>query len=232
VAGTRRHAVRATVLMARVALLPLLAAVVAGLALAVPAGAEGADCAGADVVPAADNLAVVGVATLCLINNERGAQGVRPLTEVPGLSAPARAYSVRMVTENFFSHVSPDGGSLVDRLSAARYIDPKGDWSVGENIAWGQAVLSSARSIVVAWMNSDGHRHNILAPEYTQIGIGIVPGTPGDASWGATYTTDFGDPQPAPARGHARKAKAAPRRGKRKRFGTCGRAGPRCRSSR
>jgi hypothetical protein len=42
-------------------------------------------------------------------------------------------------------------------------------------------------------MNSEGHRHNILEPDFTEVGIGVVPGTPGDPSWGATYTTDFGN---------------------------------------
>src|SRR4051794_40193430 len=100
---------------AKVALLASLGVVVA----AAPASAAGADCPGADVVPAADNLAVAGQATLCLLNNERGGQGLRPLTESAALTAPARAYSARMVTENFFGHVSPDGGPLVTRLTAA-----------------------------------------------------------------------------------------------------------------
>jgi hypothetical protein len=45
---------------------------------------------------------------------------------------------------------------------------------------------------MVAWMNSPEHRDNILEPDYDEVGIGVVPGTPGDTSWGATYTTDFG----------------------------------------
>jgi uncharacterized protein YkwD len=167
-------------------------AAVATLALTAPAGAQAAECAGADVVPAASNLTEVGQATLCLLNNERGARGLRAVTEVPGLTQPSRAYSARMVAESFFAHESPDGGTLVDRLTAAGYIAPHGDWTVGENIAWGQGNLSTPRSIVAAWMASPGHRKNILTSEYTEIGVGVVTGTPGDTSWGATYTTDFG----------------------------------------
>jgi hypothetical protein len=81
---------------------------------------------------------------------------------------------------------------VVDRLTAAGYIAPDGDWTVGENIAWGQAGLSTPRSIMAAWMASPGHRKNILTGEFTEIGLGVVTGTPGDTSWGATYTTDFG----------------------------------------
>jgi uncharacterized protein YkwD len=170
-----------------------LVAAVAALALAAPAGAQAADCGvAADYVPNAGNLAEVGQATLCLLNNERAAQRLRPVVEAPGLTQPSRAYSARMVAESFFAHESPDGGTLVDRLTGAGYIAPDGDWTVGENIAWGQGHLATPRNIVAAWMASPGHRKNVLTGEYTEIGLGVVTGTPGDASWGATYTTDFG----------------------------------------
>src|SRR6185503_11946654 len=180
---SRRHA--ATVLAAAVA------------ALAAPAGAQAsaqdAPCPGADLTPVAGNTTQVSQATLCLLNDERVSHGLQPLTVAQGLTQPSAAYSARMVTESFFAHVAPDGATLTDRLEANGYIDPDGDWTVGENIAWGQGNISTARAIMVAWMNSPEHRDNILEPEYEEVGIGIVPGTPGDTSWGATYTTDFGD---------------------------------------
>jgi uncharacterized protein YkwD len=167
------------------------------VALAAPAGAHAsaqtAACPGADLVPAAGNLAQVSQATLCLLNDERGAAGLRPLAYSAALTTPSAGYSTKMVTENFFAHESPDGSTLTSRLTATGYIDPDGDWFVGENLAWGQGDLATARNIAVAWMNSPGHRHNILEPDFTEVGIGIVPGTPGDPSWGATYTTDFGN---------------------------------------
>jgi len=179
---SRRHA--ATVLAAAVA------------ALAAPAGAQAsaqdAPCPGADLTPVAGNLTQVSQATLCLLNNERVSHGLEPLSVVQGLTQPSAAYSARMVTENFFAHVAPDGATLTDRLEANGYIDPDGDWTVGENIAWGQGNISTARAIMVAWMNSPEHRDNILEPDYDEVGIGVVPGTPGDTTWGATYTTDFG----------------------------------------
>src|SRR3954451_3579227 len=167
------------------------------VALAAPAGAHAraqpAACAGPALVPDAGNLAQVGQATLCLLNDERAAAGLRPLAYSAALTQPSAAYSTRMVGENFFAHVSPDGTTLESRLTAARYIAPDGDWFVGENLAWGQGDFATARNIAIAWMNSPGHRHNILEPEFTEVGIGIVTGTPGDPTWGATYTTDFGD---------------------------------------
>src|SRR4051794_21960594 len=168
----------------------------AAAALTAPAGAQAsaqdAACPGADAVPTAATIAQASQATLCLLNNERAAAGLHPVAEAQGLTQPSAAYSARMVAERFFAHVSPDGGTLVDRLTAAGYIAPDGDWTVGENIAWGQGDLGTPRNIAVAWMNSPGHRHNILTGEFTEIGIGIALGTPGSPSWGATYTTDFG----------------------------------------
>src|SRR4051812_1876316 len=168
----------------------------AAAALAAPAGAhasaQDAACPGADAVPTAATIAQASQATLCLLNNERAAAGLHPVAEAQGLTQPSAAYSARMVAERFFAHVSPDGGTLVDRLTAGGYIAPDGDWTVGENIAWGQGDLATPRNIAVAWMNSPGHRHNILTGEFTEIGLGIALGTPTDPSWGATYTTDFG----------------------------------------
>src|SRR3954469_4139897 len=167
------------------------------VALAAPAGAHAsaqtAACPGADLVPDASNLAQVSQATLCLLNDERAAAGLRPLAYSAPLTTPSAAYSTKMVAQNFFAHESPDGTTLTSRLTAAGYIDPDGDWFVGENLAWGQGNLATARNIAIAWMNSEGHRHNLLEPDFTEVGIGIVPGPPGDPSWGATYTTDFGN---------------------------------------
>src|SRR3954466_9471745 len=171
-----------------------LAAAVA--ALAAPAGAQAsaqdAPCPGADAVPTAGTIAQASQATLCLLKDERATASLHPVAETPGLSQPSAAYSAPMVAENFSPPVWPAAGTLAGRLTAARYIEPDGDWTVGENLAWGQGDLGTPRSIVVAWMNSPGHRHNILTGEFTEIGLGIALGTPGDPSWGATYTTDFG----------------------------------------
>ena len=97
-----------------------------------------------------------------------------------------------MVTESFFAHVAPDGATLTDRLEANGYIEPDGDWTVGENIAWGQGNISTARSDHGRLDEQPRHRDNILTPSSTRSASAIVPGTPGDTSWGATYTTDFG----------------------------------------
>jgi uncharacterized protein YkwD len=167
-------------------------AALAAIALCAPAAASADDCAGADLVPATDNLAAVGQATLCLLNQQRAANGVAALTENGRLTSASAGYSQRMVSEAFFAHEAPDGATLVDRLTGAGYsVDDA--IVVGENIGWGQGALARARSMVQAWMDSPGHRANLLSDDYTEVGLGIVLGTPDDHSLGATYTTDFGE---------------------------------------
>jgi len=187
-----------------------MVATLATVTLMIPISAHAADdCPGADLVPSVETVREVTQATLCVLNAQRDAHGLGGLTESVALTRAAGAYSTRMVGESFFAHVAPDGSDLVTRLDAVSYL-AGASWAVGENIAWGQGPLSSARSIVGAWMNSPAHRANVLGVEYAEIGIGIVLGIPGDLSWGATFTTDFGtragiDAVAQPARSGARR---------------------------
>jgi uncharacterized protein YkwD len=198
-------------------------AALAALALCAPATASADDCAGADLVPAADNVAVVGQATLCLVNQQRAANGVGPVVENTALTSASAGYSQRMVAQGFFAHESPDGGTLVGRLTGAGYLGGDDAWVVGENLGWGQGALATARSMVSAWMDSPGHRANLLSGDYTEIGLGLALGTPTDQTWGATYTTDFGAGANPPAPAHARvKASAVGKKAKRR--ATCARA--------
>lgn len=66
-------------------------------------------------------------------------------------------------------------------------------WSLGENLAWGNARKSTPRRIVRAWMASPRHRQNILSPGFREIGIAIVVGAPrARTKRAATYATEFG----------------------------------------
>jgi len=102
-----------------------------------------------------------------LTNKERANQGLPALAMDQPLMAAAREKSQDMKDHNYFSHTSPTFGSPFDRLKALG-ISYK---SAGENIAKGQ---TSAAQVVQAWMNSEGHRANILNPEFTHIGVGYV----------------------------------------------------------
>ena len=166
---------------------PLLT-VTATLALAAPAAA----CEGASLVPDRANLEQVRKATLCLLNAERSSEGLQRLRANHKLQRAARGHSRTMVRRGFFDHTSPTGSTMTGRISRAGYRR----WaSLGENIAWGTGRLGTPEAIVEAWMNSPGHRANILRPTFREIGIGVVVGAPtqlGAGENGATYTTDFG----------------------------------------
>ena len=101
-----------------------------------------------------------------------------------------------MVRGGFFSHVSPAGSTLEQRIrQGTRYLADALRYEIGENIAWGEGALGKPRAIVAAWMASPGHRANILRPTFREIGIGITPGAPvpglaGDPA--VTYANAFG----------------------------------------
>lgn len=104
---------------------------------------------------------------LTLTNAERAKQGLAALQADTKLMAAAREKSVDMQKNNYFSHTSPTFGSPFDRLKALG-ISYK---SAGENIAKGQRTPAE---VVQAWMDSPGHRANILNTSYTHLGVGFV----------------------------------------------------------
>jgi uncharacterized protein YkwD len=90
-----------------------------------------------------------------------------PLALHPGLSAAARFHAEDMAQAGCFQHSSCDGTPTADRI--ARFFTGP----AGENIAKGQR---SPAAVMVAWMNSDGHRANILRPQWNALGAGVAPG--------------------------------------------------------
>lgn len=173
----------------------VLLAALSALALTSGTAAAAGRCDGARVSPA-DSPRAARAATLCLLNAERAAHGLRPLRASAPLAKAARRHSRDMVRRSYFSHTAPGNVSFVDRIQRADYA-PRGGWAVGENIAWGGGELSQPARVVKSWMNSPGHRANILNGSFRAIGIGIARGVPvsATAAWarsGATYTTDFG----------------------------------------
>jgi uncharacterized protein YkwD len=117
-------------------------------------------------------------------NAERGRHGLRPLAVDQRLAAAAQAHSADMVRRGFFAHESPDGRQVWDRAVAAGYAYRK----VAENIAAGQR---TAEEVVRGWMESPGHRANILDRDLTQIGVGRADG----GSYGVYWTQVFGTPR-------------------------------------
>ena len=104
-------------------------------------------------------------AVLTLTNAERQKAGLKPLQMDDKLMKTARAKSADMASKNYFSHTSPTYGSPFDQMKANGITYR----AAAENIAMGQR---SAEEVVKGWMNSPGHRQNILTPGFTHIGIG------------------------------------------------------------
>ncbi|MCY8424436.1 CAP domain-containing protein [Bacillus vallismortis] len=102
-----------------------------------------------------------------LTNAERQKQGLKPLQIDETLSKSARAKSQDMKDKNYFDHQSPTYGSPFDMMKSFG-ISYK---TAGENIAKGQ---KTPEEVVKAWMNSEGHRKNILNANFTHIGVGYV----------------------------------------------------------
>ena len=116
-----------------------------------------------------------------LVNQERIKAGVAPLKIDMRMVQSARTKSQDMITNNYFSHTSPTLGGFASLIRNAT----GGDYSyVGENLAGNRTVEAAMK----AFMNSEGHRKNILNPKFTHIGIGIVSGGP----YGQMYTQHFG----------------------------------------
>jgi uncharacterized protein YkwD len=157
------------------------------LALAVPATAAAKPpCTGAYANPNAISIVQSQHATLCLLNKQRRAHGLKKLRENGRLDLASTRHAQDMARNNYFEH-----GNYVGRIRSTAYLSGARSWTVGENIAWGSAELATPASIVVAWMHSPGHRANILDRQFRE--IGIARGTPvGGERDGATYATDFG----------------------------------------
>jgi uncharacterized protein YkwD len=118
-------------------------------------------------------------AVVRLTNAQRAQHGCAPLRSESHLRAAARRHSADMEARNYFDHNSPDGRTPWDRIKAAGYSTPG-----AENIAKGYA---TAQAVVQGWMNSPGHRANILNCGLKAVGVGVEYGQGGP--W---WTQDFG----------------------------------------
>ena len=118
-------------------------------------------------------------AVLLLVNEERAKAGCSPVAADSDLAKLAEAFSEDMALRSFFDHTTPDGDDPWDR-AAALGITGLG----GENIARGQA---TAEAVMEAWMNSAGHKANILNCDFKTLGVGVHLGDGGP--W---WTQDFG----------------------------------------
>ncbi|NLK77514.1 MAG: hypothetical protein GX284_07335 [Clostridiales bacterium] len=114
-----------------------------------------------------------------LVNEERAKVGAGALTLDKEIEAAALARAKEIETS--FSHTRPDGRNFSTALTDAGITFR----SSGENIAWGQR---SPEEVVKAWMNSEGHRANILNTNFTKIGVGYYQNGAGRNYWSQLFT--------------------------------------------
>ena len=166
------------------------------LLVAVAAGASPASaatvCASADGPTATTSTVALANAALCLVNQERTSRGLRPLKSNRRLAKAAGAHARDMCVRGYFSHDSANGSSFADRIRKAGYVPRNAFPSLGEDLAWGSGPLGTPREIVESWMNSPGHRANILNPRFREAGMAVAFGDPGAGADGVLYALDFG----------------------------------------
>lgn len=131
--------------------------------------------------------------SLYLHNQTRARYGLTRFCVHPYLQNAARAHSAEMINRDYFSHNSYNGETFSNRLKRYGYKPlPNRYWTVGENIAYNGATgTASADKVHSRWMNSTGHRRNILNKNFRQIGIVAVYGN--YKGYNLTmWTVDFG----------------------------------------
>ena len=121
-----------------------------------------------------------------LTNHERQQVGLGPLGLSPELNDAAQNYSQVLASSGCFEHTCGPVPNFADRAGQSGYTG----WSaLGENIAAG---YPTPEAVVAGWMNSPGHRANLLSPKYTEIGIGMVRG---GGQFGMYWAQEFATPR-------------------------------------
>ena len=120
-----------------------------------------------------------------LMNVERAAYGLHPLAADPRLTQAADDRMQHMEEEGFWAHRSPDGVTPFTWLRVRAYDFER----AGENLASG---FETARLLVESWMESPGHRANILSPDFADCGIAIIDGSPTGPAVGKSVVVLFG----------------------------------------
>ncbi|MGO9319876.1 MAG: CAP domain-containing protein [Solirubrobacteraceae bacterium] len=159
------------------------------------AAAARSACRDAHLRPTAANLGAVDAATLCLVNKERTARGLRPLHANRELGHVAASQVGSMVRRDYFADIGPSGQTPLSLVAVTRYSAHAAQVEVGQNIAWGTGSYTTPAHIVQEWMDSPPHREIMLSGEYRDAGAAstsAVPAVLGTRGHGATYVIEFG----------------------------------------
>jgi uncharacterized protein YkwD len=154
-------------------------------------GVVAALCAGADTPAPLLDRAEMRAAVACLLGAERAERLRGPLQADPRLERGAQRHARDMVERRFFSHVSPGGSSLLDRLRRTGYVGGSAV-VVGEVLARGRGTGSTPAAFHDAWMASPGHRAVLLDGRFEHVGVGVAPARTGRDRRGVTVAVTFG----------------------------------------
>jgi uncharacterized protein YkwD len=152
-------------------------------------------CPGANLRPSAANSAAVDAATACLINGVRAAYRLRPLHVNRYLRGVAAGQVSEMVRWNYFADVGPSRQTPGKLIASSRYAVRAASLSTGQNIGWATGAYSTPANMVATWMDSPPHRAVILAGDFHDVGVGVVPTLPSvlqHGRLGAIYAVEFG----------------------------------------
>ncbi len=163
------------------------------------AEATGADAPASGCVGGEARLTEMEARLVELHNKERSARGLAALCVRDELIASSRKHSEDMISRGYFAHESPGEENSFERMRRAGYtLDGYSSIKTGENLAWRthsgpRPKLSDAEKVVDGWLESEGHRRNLLDPEFREVGIGTATGNYKDYEQPATmYTVNFG----------------------------------------
>jgi uncharacterized protein YkwD len=124
---------------------------------------------------------------LASVNAARKQARLQPLKANARLDKAAQGHAEDMLARGYFAHKSPSGTTVRERAKAAGY-----DWrAIGENIAFGQ---TSVEEVMETWLDSPGHRKNILTASFTELGVGIAMGLGPDGKYQVYWVQNFGAP--------------------------------------
>jgi uncharacterized protein YkwD len=128
------------------------------------------------------------------MNDVRVGHGLRPLKLDASLTAAARQHTFEMLNVGYFEHESANGGAFSKRI-ARFYTAGAGSWEVGENLLWGSPSVDATRAVQI-WMESPGHRRNILSRSWRDVGVAAVNSATSTGEYGGgpvtIITVDFG----------------------------------------
>jgi uncharacterized protein YkwD len=118
------------------------------------------------------------------VNAERATAGCGAVAREDRLTVAARGHSADMAARGYFSHTTPEGVEFATRITQAGYV-----WrGAGENIAKG---YRTPQQVMTGWMNSAGHKANILNCGFRDLGVGVAAAADGTLLW----TQDFATPR-------------------------------------